>query len=104
MITLHLAIYEGDVEQIPFASIDSLLEYMEELRMFDCVWVVTDGDEVLVTDNLLKILRSISYDYMFDLKGENAKLFVQEYPSFEAAYEVALMLREDNPKCYNNED
>ena len=107
MITLYLAIYKGDVQRFKFDSVDSLLEYLEELKRFDCIWLATndvrkpDKCEIMITEKIDKILLSIQYDYWDMSNQRNYNFSIQEYQTYETAYSVALSMREGNPKCYN---
>jgi hypothetical protein len=100
MIELHLAIYDGDVLRIKFNNKNELLDYLKELKSFDCIWLVTDDcefGEILITQNLDTVINCFKKN-MFSILD---KLFVQEYQTYEDAYKVALGMRESNPKCYN---
>jgi len=106
MITLYLGIYDGDVQRFKFDSVDSLLEYLEELKRFDCIWLATNDIrkhhtcEIMITEKIDKIILSIQYDY-WDMKSHKYYNFsVQEYQSYEEAYSVALSMREYDPKYY----
>ena len=104
MITLCLGIYEGDIEQIPFDSVNSLIDYIEELKMFNCIWLVTeDGEngEIMITENIDKIITAIGTDHWNLCSQKDSMFHLQEYQTYEDAYAVALDMREENPKCYN---
>ena len=99
MIQLHLSIYDGEASQINFESKDELCDYLKELKEFNCIWLATaDGEngEIIVTENVDNLVKFVEKG-LFEIKD---KFFVQEYQSYEAAYEVALSMRESNPKCY----
>lgn len=105
MIELHLAIYEGDAQMFQFESTNAMVEYLEELRMFDNIWLATTDspdakEEIMITENLEKILLAIAHDHWDISLKKHSKFFVQEYQTYEAAYDVALSMREPNPKCY----
>ena len=100
MIKLHLAIYEGDRETLYFETKDDLVEYLKELKSFDCIWLVTDDGEygeIIITENVFRLVDAVSNDH-FNLLDND--LHVQEYQSYKDAYEVALDMREENPKCF----
>jgi hypothetical protein len=103
MIRLQLAIYDGDVEEIVFTSKTDLIEYLEVLQCFDCIWLATENGsngEILITENVDKLILAIEMDFF-----ESLNIFhVHEYQTYEDAYAVALDMREPNPKCYNNEN
>lgn len=100
MITLHLAIYEGDVKELNFENKTELIYFVKDLIDFDCVWLITNGDqenpilqEIIITENIFEIIKFIK-------RIDPEILFIQEYQSYEDAYAVALSMRETNPKCY----
>lgn len=64
------------------------------------VWLVSFKDEVYVTDSILNLHVFTEMINAFDLDMEEVDVFIQEYSSFEAAYEVALMMQEIKPLCY----
>ncbi len=103
MIKLHLAIYEGDVEKIPFKCTNDLIGYIEELEMFDCIWVATSGgpdSEILITEETSTIINALECDFWETSFVKDSNFFVQEYQTYEEAYSVALLMREENIKCY----
>jgi len=100
MITIHLAIYEGDVKELNFENKKDLIDYVKQLIDFDCIWLATNGDqenpifqEIVITENIFEIINFIK-------RIESDVLFIQEYQSYEDAYAVALDMREPNQKCY----
>lgn len=100
MIKLHLAIGTG-TENIPvleYENKEELIDYLHELKMFDCVWLATENgelSEILITENLTTLIKWIENDFM-----NLETIFIQEYQSYEDAYAVALDMREGNAKCY----
>lgn len=103
MINLQLAIYEGDAQLITFNNVTELIDYIKELKSFDFVWLVTDRktDEILITENIEQIIKCILFDF-WDLSfDKDSDFYIQEYQSYEDAYEVALYMKEENPKCYS---
>jgi len=99
MITLHLAI-EEEIKEIQLNSKEDLIKEIVKLKDHSGVWLATENettDEIIVSQNLDKILVSI-YSGYFTIE-ENI-FFLQKYESYEAAYEVALRMREPNNKCY----
>ena len=52
MIKLHLAIYEGDIQEIDFITQEDLCDYIRELEMFNCIWLATNDcekGEIIIT-------------------------------------------------------
>lgn len=106
MITLYLGIYEGDVQRFKFDNTNSLLEYLKELKRFDCIWLATndvrqhDTCEIMITEKIDKIIAAIANNH-WDMSNQRKYIFtVQEYQTYEDAYSVALSMKEYNPKCY----
>ena len=104
MITLNLAIYDGSIMFINFEDTEELIEYLPELKRFDCIWLATnDGEygEIFVTENI-DVLINIFKANLFKIReGKYNKIFLQEYQTYEDAYNVALDMREGNERCYN---
>jgi len=105
MIHLHLAIYEGDIEQIDFENIVDLVDYIRELNRFDCIWLATeDGEkgEIIITEDLDALITCIENNvFIINIDEGSQDFFVQEYQTYEDAYAVALDMREGNKRCYN---
>lgn len=111
MIILNLAIHDGEVEVMEFKTVEELIEFIEELKRFDCIWLVADESdindditsscEILITEDVYTIISAIGVDFFSCSLRKDSKLFIQEYQSYEDAYKVALDMREGNPKCYN---
>ena len=55
-------------------------------------------DEIIITESIDFLIKSIEF---IEIVKDKKVYALQEYESYEAAYEVALMMREVNPKCYN---
>ena len=91
---ITLAIYEEQPRDFKIKLID-FIDFFNDLKIFDCVWLVTDDTykEILITESANVITQ-------FVYSNEPDHLIIQRYQSYEEAYEVALMLREPNPKCY----
>ena len=107
MIHLSLAIDKGDTALLRFVTVHELLEFVKELNVFDCVWVATTDNpkgEILITENIDILIDSISrghFRFFEKSKSISKKYFyIQKYNTYEAAYKVALDMREENPKCY----
>lgn len=100
-VTLHIAIGDGDIPEYKFDTLKELVDYIVQLNKFDCVWLVaTDCEEceIVVTE---------SVDFICHLLGVksfhngNSTLYIQEYPTYEEAYIVALDMKEGNQKARN---
>jgi hypothetical protein len=101
MITLHLAIYDGEPKELKFKTFLDLRDYVLMLKDFDCIWLITNGDqdkpqnqEIVITENIIVLVKYI------DAFKSNV-YFIQQYQSYEDAYRVALDMRETNSKCYS---
>ena len=100
MISLNLGIYDGEVMNLKFENTFELMEYIELLKDFDCVWLIAGNNEILVTESLKNAYQYIRNGFFF-LLGSEQILHIHEYQSYEDAYKVALDMREISPKCYN---
>lgn len=88
-------------------------KYDEEAKRFDSVYIFgiesnhLEGDVIIVENTIDGLL--IVNDLILSLIHEepdcgdelNVNLFIQEYDTFEAAYEVALIMRESDELCYD---
>ena len=104
MIHLNLAIYDGEIQVIKFILQKDLIEYLQELKRFDCIWLAADDGEkgeVLITENLDTLINAIKAGHFNLIWNSPTNFYVQEYQTYEDAYKVALDMREGNPKCYN---
>ena len=104
MILFNLAIYEGDAVEIKFNTVNELIDYIQTLKEFNCIWIATEecmNEEILVTESIDKIIKAIETDFFNLCLHKDSLFFMQEYQSYEDAYSVALSMREGNIKCYN---
>lgn len=118
-IKLHYAELDlhGDIPCIEMSSMIELNAFLfVELDRKKCVYLVSIKDEVFVSDSLGAIIKFIDYNanmksYRYINKqcgiedeAECLIIFLQEYPSFEESYEVALMMQEEKELCYKKEN
>ena len=104
MIHLHLAIGEGDSQEIKFFTGTDLADYLQELKPFDCIWLATpEGEkgEILITESVDLLCESVRNGFFNLLWNSPQHFFVQEYQSFESAYAVALDMREGHEKHFD---
>lgn len=98
---------QGD---IPCYRIEDLLHLngflIAESKTEDCVFLVTLCDEIYITDHILFVISFIEMIYKrLELeKAKDINLFVQEYDSYEDAYNVALDLKENTPLRYSKDN
>ena len=93
----------------------SELKYDEDVKHFDSVYLFAiesnhlEGDVIIIEDtiegllianNLILSLIYESDDFPDD-DELNVNFFIQEYASYEDAYSVALVMRENNELCYD---
>lgn len=101
MITLYIAIgKENNIPSVLFHTTSDLLDYIDELRKFDCVWLFcgkAPNSEIVITESIDTVKKAIPHS-QWDVDVE---FHMHEYPSYEDAYAVALDMREGNNKCYN---
>lgn len=108
-ITCNFGIGDGDTFTIDFIDIVELIEYIDEIKRFkEKIWVVTSEgsySEIFITADLYTIKQLLLLNLIVDHKNTNNQtIFVQEYDTYEAAYKVALLMREGHPKCYYNSE
>lgn len=110
-VNLHYAkldLQDDDIPCYEFTSIEEVRSFITSivypLKMVnEKVYVIAIQDEVIVTENGLLIEElfngNLNSAYPF---FENEDIFIQEYPSYEDAYKVALDMKETSSLCYNN--
>lgn len=107
MIKVHFGIYEGDVEIITFKQKEDLIDYLSELKYFNCIWLAAQNNgelidkadgEIVVTENINKLIHAFESEFI-DITSD---IFIQEYKSYSAAYAAAKDMREPNPRCYDS--
>lgn len=128
-ITLHFAYSNNGTDNIPeikFKYSDDILDYFWQLWNMiqdefidkneslvpiedyinfkkDTVWLLTtdaEHPEITITDNLYEICDQY---LLFHLVMKPKNVFFQAYSSYEEAYEVALLMKEEHPLCYKND-
>ena len=100
-VTLHIAIDSGDIPAYKFDTLKELVDYIVLLDRFDCVWLVTtdcENSEIIVTESVDLICHLLGVK---SFHNGNNTLYIQEYPTYQEAYIVALDMKEENPKAYN---
>ena len=108
---LHYFPLGGGIEVIVenFASFYELLEYIEvtitsKRSVDEVVFIFSDDEEVFVTSDPSMVFNTLNaLKTYFDLESEST-IFLQEYSSYEEAYEVALDWKENNKLCFNLSD
>lgn len=105
MITLYIAIgKEESIPSIEFGNTNELIDYIEGLKQFNCVWLCSGkspNSEIVITEDVDVIISAINTDFWMVSLAKDCQLHIHEYPSYEDAYKVALDMREGNNKCYN---
>lgn len=95
----------NDVKCFEFNNKFGLLNYISELHKntyitkFNFVCLMLIDDDILVTDSLTSILNFVNSN-LGDLPMLTEDVFMYEFGSYEKAYEMALMLKEISPLCY----
>lgn len=109
--TLHYgSISDINVIQFDFDTYDELIEFVKELInnvrndiVYLMVGTMPEDDctfeEIIITQdaNYVKTLLQCDLSYASDCN----RIHLHEYESYQAAYEVALMMRENNVLCYD---
>jgi hypothetical protein len=109
MIKLHYAelTNEGDIPCLKFNNEFDFLHFLQGKSIReDIVYVfayefknLDNHTEVFVTSDL-SMIWVIMKNCFHDIQADNM-FFLQEYPSFEDAYKVALDMQETSNLCYN---
>jgi hypothetical protein len=111
-IKLHYAELnnQGYIPCIEFENIQELIDNIP-YEPKDCIYLFTYSskenkatdfsDEVIVTEDIFHIESFIKTNRDELIGLEMTDFFLQEYPSYEEAYKVALMMKETSPLCYN---
>ena len=82
---------------------EKLADYITNIPNIEFVWVATTEapkGEIIITEDIHFIAECIVHR---NLPLDNFKFFLQRYNTYEDAYAVALMMREENPRCYNGD-
>ncbi len=81
--------------------VSEILDKSQEAKQ-DVVYLVSVQDDIFVTENEALVLElfdgNLNAAYPF-FEGED--IFIQEYTSFEEAYQVALSMKETSKLCYS---
>lgn len=100
--TIHYAkidLGENDIQEVAVNSMQDVMDFCFNLgSMEGIVTLIAFNEEVFVTDNFdmyFEIMDKITSQVLW------TDLFIQEYPSYESAYAVALMMKEISDLCYD---
>jgi hypothetical protein len=113
-IKLHYAplILKKDIECFEFKSTIEVDRFIYKMiydgpYMPNKVILINIDNEILITDNMHSdpiienFIEFMCYnDYMDEDAIPYMNIYLQEYYSYEEAYEVALSMKEENPLCY----
>jgi hypothetical protein len=98
---------EGDIPCLEFTSKEDVRSFITSivypLKMInEKVYLIAIQDEIFVTEDVLLIEELFNEDLYSanPFCGGKKDIFIQEYNSYEAAYKVALEMKEPNPLCY----
>ena len=105
MFKLHYASldFKGDIPCFNFKKHSDMIDFIDEKcigRSNQLVWLLAknNSNDVFISDNHLSIQDYSTKKYLWNFPDE---YFLQEYPSFEDAYKVALHMAEISPLCYS---
>jgi hypothetical protein len=101
MITLHLALGEGDSIKLEFETFKELFDYILEIEGYqkDVVYLATAHEEILVSESTF--LCATFLDSLCIEDGD--QVFFQDYESYESAYAVAFDMKEGNPLHFDKD-
>jgi|688.fasta_scaffold768566_1 hypothetical protein len=110
---IHYAelVLEGDIPCFVFDNIEGVRTFVAEIlsqhpdgQSHNMIYLVVIDDDIFVTDNCVLIQElfdgNLNSVYPF---FEGQSIYIQEYESYQAAYEVALTMMEGHPLCYDEE-
>jgi hypothetical protein len=109
-LKLHYAPIDlkNNIYTIEFEYIDKVIDFLDQIypeNIDDIVYLISHKDEIYITeslDYLFHILENI-HICCFDYTDDEFDIFLQEYPSYQEAYKVALMMKENSKLCYSSE-
>ncbi len=108
---LHLGLESHkEITEHEFESYAELYRFICDITHDKSVWLfAVDGLDIGKTQELVIVqelfyLKKLIIGFLSSLNGDYYENFhLQEYPSFEEAYKVALDMQETSPLCYNKE-
>lgn len=106
MFKLHYAnvdLRDSDIPCFEFKNHSRMVDFIDEKcinRHGEVVWLLAKEGftDVFISESHLSIQNYLSKMACWQTTGN---YFLQEYPSFEDAYRVALDMAEISPLCYN---
>lgn len=107
MFKLHYASLDlqGDIPCFEFESKYEMLDYVTKLynnnwvTYLDKVCLIAISDHLIVVNSMNRILNFINAE--LNHIDFDTDVFLQEYPSYEQAFKVALDMKEGDPLCYS---
>ncbi len=106
-IKVHYAGLEltADIPELVFNTKKSFINWLTDMLYSkkDVVYLVCIQDDIFVSENKQMICNLFEnpltavYPYY-----EDTPIFIQEYSSYEDAYDVALDMKEESPLCYDS--
>lgn len=93
---------QGDIPCFEFRTHAQLIDFIDEKcinRSSQLVWLLAreDSSDIFISESHLSIQDFLKNKYLWNIRGE---YFLQEYPSYEEAYGVALSMLETYHLCY----
>jgi len=94
---------QGDIPCFEFKKHSQMVDFIDEKcigRNGQCVWLLAKNKEtdIFISDSHLSIQNFLERLMTWQTMGD---YFLQEYESFEEAYQVALDMVEESPLCYS---
>lgn len=110
IIRLHYAplILTKDIQYYEFETLEDVKKFILEnvcstKIIVDKVVLINIDDEIFITDNFTWDYPLQNFvEFLCDMYDAMPfiNIYLQEYYSYEEAYEVALTMKEENPMCY----
>lgn len=94
---------QGDIPSFKFKKHSEMIDFIDEKcinRTGQVVWLLAKKDfsDVFISESHISIQDFLKNKSCWQTNGD---YFLQEYPSFEEAYRVALDIAEISPLCYS---
>lgn len=104
--------FEFKENETGFIETDDIVKFINkiypgEYLPNDIVFLIAFGDNIFISDDFINIV-ACAKSFFKDFRTTSDEcdidnMYIHEYPSYEEAYDVALMMKEINQLCYSSE-
>ena len=108
-----IPVFEFEEDESGFFDIDLVCKFIDDLYPGDfypenIVFLIAHKDDIFISNSLENIVicaKAFFNDFGTSavIYSDDSSIYLQEYPSYEEAYEVALSMKEENKLCYSSE-